>query len=310
MSIFLTKGLSLFEKYFKQKGLIEICINKPGEIWLENFKGWQHKKDSNLHLQALLDIGQTLATYRGQKFSDETPLLSTSLPEPYNYRIQVLGKAIAEHNIAISIRVAQAVLFPLASYDKQIDPQKIKSTQKTKPFNKKSEELKNAVENQQTLLIVGATGSGKTTFLNSLIHHINRKKRIIIIEDTKELIVPHENCVRIIKSKTTTDIAKITYKDIINACMRLRPDILLLGELDIENTVPFLRILNTGHRGSMSTLHANSPKDAMEAMILNAKLSGMQGDEAIRQYIKNAFDKIVFIERQKDKFNITIEGIK
>ncbi|MBW1615591.1 MAG: Flp pilus assembly complex ATPase component TadA [Deltaproteobacteria bacterium] len=295
MSALLKRHIEPFEKYFSRKGIIEISINKPGEVWLETAQGWEKKKDPSMSLQNLNDFAQVLATYQGQKFSENIPLLSTSIPG-WGYRIQVVSGALSESGIAISIRIAQARKFELIDY--------MSKTEATK--------LKKAVEANKTILVAGGTGSGKTTFLNSLICYILKETRLLVIEDTKELITDnHDNVVRLIKSKTGTDIAKISYKDIINSCVRLRPDRLLLGELDIENTVPFLRLLNTGHGGSMSTIHADGAKQAIEAIILNARLNGLGDIEAIRQYALQAIDIIVFIERLPGrKFKAKSEKIK
>jgi len=147
--------------------------------------------------------------------------------------------------------------------------------------------------------VSGGTSSGKTTFFNSLITHIPQETRIIAIEDTQELRIDQPNVVRIIKSKTGTDIAKVTYEDIINSCMRMRPDRLLLGELDIGNTAPFLRLLNTGHGGSMSTLHADGPNQALEALELNARLAGLEGP--VDRFARSGIDIIVHIKRESRK---------
>jgi type IV secretion system protein VirB11 len=96
-----------------------------------------------------------------------------------------------------------------------------------------------------------------------------------------------------------TDTAKTTYKDLINSAVRLRPDRIILGELDIDNTLPFLRTLNTGHGGSMATLHADSANKAIEALTLNISLAGYGGNEAmIGRYVKNAIDLIVHLKRE------------
>ena len=157
-------------------------------------------------------------------------------------------------------------------------------------------------------MVAGGTSSGKTTFLNSLIQAIPNETRLIVIEDTQELVVDQPNNVRILKSKTGTDVAGVTYPAIINACMRLRPDSLLLGEFDIENTLPFLRLLNTGHGGSMATIHANSASGALKALVKNATLSISGSPDAVVGYARDAFDSVAFctrIDRGKYGINVT-----
>ena len=279
ISPLLQKHLKPFEKYFKIKGLVELCINQPGEIYIETLDGWTVKKDDAFTLQNLNHFAEVLATSKGQKFGANVPLLSTSLPG-YGFRVQVVGGALVGSGFSLTIRVAQAQRFELTSYMSEAG----------------ASELQKMIEDGKTILVAGGTSSGKTTLLNSMIRYIQNDKRIITIEDTQELEIDQPNNIRILKSKTGTDIAKMTYKDIINSCMRMRPDRLLMGELDIENTVPFLRLLNTGHAGCMATIHADGPQEAMDAICMNAQLAGMLGP--VEQYARKGIDSVLFIERK------------
>lgn len=296
MSVLIKKTLEPFTKYFKVKDLIEVIINVPGEVWLETPQGWTHKKDDAFTLKALENMATILATESGQKFDDNNPLLATHLPE-YGYRIQVLGGSIVDTKIALSIRVGTARQFPLDSYMNEVD----------------AEKLIEAVNNKKNILVVGGTGSGKTTFVNSLINAIDVSERVVSVEDTKELIIPQPNQTRIIKSKSGSDIGQVSYADIINAVVRIRPDRIIFGEIAIDSTMPYLRLLNTGHGGSMATLHADSEDKAIDALILNAILSGgLTGDrEHVEKYVMNTLDLICFIKRTKDrKFIVTNKFIE
>jgi type IV secretion system protein VirB11 len=282
MSALLKQHIKPLEKYFKIKGIIEICINEPGKIWIETLDGWQEKTDKELTLQKLIHFASVLATAKGQKFDEYTPFLATALPE-YGYRIQVVGGGLADSGISIAIRIAQAQRFELKNYMPKED----------------AKELKESIKAGKTVLVAGGTSSGKTTLLNSMIRYIPQETRLVVIEDTKELIVDQPNAVRWLKSKTGTDVSQITYMDIINSAMRVRPDRILMGELDIQNTVPFLRLLNAGHGGSMATVHADGTKEAIDAIVLNSQLSGLQGGpDLITQYTKKALDIVVFIKRE------------
>ena len=292
MTPLIRQALAPLEPHFKTKDLVELCINKPYEVWLETRNGWISKTDKKLSLEWFHDFSTIIATHSEQKFDDFNPILSTHIPH-YGYRLQVTGGALVDSKMSLSIRVGTASLYPLDSYMNEIE----------------SNRLRNAVLSSKTVLVAGGTSSGKTTFLNSLVDIIPHDQRIIAIEDTKELIVPHKNFTRMMKSKSGTDLAKTTYKDIINACMRLRPDRLLMGELDIENTMPFLRIINTGHGGSLATVHADSTAGAIDAIVLNARLSGAQGsDDDIRRYALNSIDAIVHLHREsRSKYVATVE---
>lgn len=278
LSALLERNLEPLAGYLRTPGLIELCINRPGEVLLETTEGWQRKRAQELDIKTLKHLARTLATESGQEFSDHVPMLSCFLPG-YGYRVQVIAGAITDTGFSLSIRAGAALVFPLDSYMPKAEAQRLEA----------------AARARKNVLVSGGTSTGKTSMLNCLIRFIAVEDRIITIEDTKELIVANQNIVRLIKSKTGTDIAKVTYKDIINACMRLRPDRILMGELDIENTVPFLRLINTGHAGSMSTIHADSTKEAIDAICMNAQLAGLTGP--VERYATQSLDVVVQLER-------------
>jgi type IV secretion system protein VirB11 len=294
MKPLIKQALAPLEPYFKTKGLVEICINRPEEIWLEGQDGWTSKKDKSLTLEWFDNFSSIIATSAGQKYDEFTPVLSTHIPH-YGYRLQVTGGDLVESKMSLSIRVGTSSLFPINSYMDE----------------EQANRLIESVLSSKTILVAGGTSSGKTTFLNSLINIIPQDHRLIAIEDTKELIVPHRNFTRMLKSKSGTDLAGVTYKDIINCCVRMRPDNLLMGELDIDNTMPFLRIINTGHGGSLATVHADSTSGAIDAIVLNARLSGALGtDEDIRRYALKSIDIIVHLKRlTRAKYIATVEYI-
>jgi len=295
MSALLKQHIKPLEKYFKRSDVVEICINEPGQVWLETLDGWEVKTDKELSLQKLNHLAATLATIKGQRFDDYTPFLATALPD-YGYRIQVVGGGLSDSGMTISIRIAQARRFEIESYMSKSD----------------AKELSSAIKAGKTVLIAGGTSSGKTTLLNSMIRYIPKESRLVVIEDTKELVVDQPNTIRWLKSKTGTDVSQVTYKDIINSAMRVRPDRILMGELDIDNTVPFLRLLNAGHGGSMATVHADGTKEAIDAIVMNAQLAGLQGGpDLVTQYAKRALDIVLFIKRKDRRtFEAKAEYIK
>jgi len=285
MSVLIKKTLEPFSKYFKIKGLIEVIVNQSGEVITETAKGWKYHKDSAITQSALSHMATILASVSGQKFDDENPLLATHIPE-YGYRIQIVGAGLCDSGIALSIRVGTSQVFDIDSY-----------------MNKDSAaKLIQSVKKGKNILIVGGTGTGKTTFINSLVVHIQDDQRLLTVEDTKELIIPHRNVLRLVKSKSGTDIGSVSYSDIINACVRFRPDRIILGEIAIDSTLPFFRLLNTGHGGTMATLHADDADKAIDALILNARLAGAGGDkEDIREYCTKTLDVIVQIHVEKGR---------
>lgn len=274
----LEQHLQPLQRYFKRADVVEVCLNRPEEVRLETLAGWEVKQDKALTLERMRGLAQILATLSGQEFSLETPILSTSIPG-LGFRVQIVSGAMVASGFSMSIRVGRAQRYDLTNY---MDAPE-------------AEKLTEAIRSGRNILVAGGTSSGKTTFMNSAIQHIPTDQRIITVEDSRELIVDQPNTVNMMKSKSGTDLAKVTYRDIINAILRMRPDRVLMGELDIENTVPFLRLLNTGHGGSMATIHADSPQEAFGAMVLNAQLAGLVGP--VEEYARKALNVIVHLKR-------------
>lgn len=316
-SALLKQQIKPLEKYFKTPGLVEICINQPGEIWLETLEGWERIVDPTLTKNKLWNFASALATNQGQKFSEQIPILATSLPDQ-GYRIFVVAGAMVVGGFGMTCRIAQARRFDVDGYFSHLAEKVNSEKELIQPDEEivfeDAESVKQAVREGKTILVAGGTSSGKTTLLNSMLQYIPTETRIISIEDTQELRIDNPNKLQLIKSKTGTDIAQITYKDIINACTRMRPDRIILGELDVENTAPFLRLLNTGHGGSMATVHADSPQKAIDALVQNALLDPSKSlggtPEYVERYVRQGIDLIVHIERMNRKtFRANMEKI-
>lgn len=287
--------------YFNLENIIELCVNKPGEIWIETYEGWTRRTDPNLTEKALYQFCEEIATAKGQKFSRYIPLLSTQIPG-YGYRLQALGGSVTEHQIALSIRVGAMRLYPLDSYFQSGDDCDDTGTEKQINPELMTNDLlflEHCMSVGRTILVSGGTGSGKTSFGNRLLTLVPMDQRMVVLEDTQEFSIPQPNHVRLLKSKTSSDIAGLTYRDLINATMRLRPDRIFMGEIDVENTFPFLRTINTGHSGCLSTIHANDAESAIDALVQNVKLSGFggAGSDDVRQYVDQAIDVIVHVEK-------------
>lgn len=281
MDAILRKALSPLEKYLNQKDLVEICINRPGEVMLEDTSGdWTVKNDSSLTINNLKKIASLLATYSGQAFSDVIPAVACHIPD-FGYRIQIIFGAMVESGVCFSIRVGTSRLFPLESYMDDAT----------------ADRLKEAIRKGRTIIVSGGTSTGKTTFINSASRYIPDECRIVVIEDVKEIMQHHKNFVRLLKSKSGSDVAQVTYKDIINWTTRIRPDRIIMGELTTDNSHIFLRIINTGHSGCITTLHADSPEQAIDAIEQNCSLSGELHGDRIRDYVINSTDIIVQLHR-------------
>lgn len=293
----LAKSISPLVPHLAAKGLVELIINKPGEVCLEtvgeNGRRWETINDPLLTLKTLKAMAGILATESGQVFSDNVPILACHLPQ-YGYRVQIVSGSAIQGGFGMAIRVGAALTFPITNWMPEDE----------------AAALIEAVKIGKTVLVCGGTGSGKTTLTNSLIQHIPIETRVITIEDALELNLPHTNCMRLVKSKTGTDMGGVTYEDFINMCMRLRPDRILVGELDINNTVAFLRVANSGHSGCMTTVHADSPKLAIKAIVQNGLMKGYANADVIEDFAIQCIDYIVHVKRENNTFSASMVSAK
>jgi len=147
-------------------------------------------------------------------------------------------------------------------------------------------------------VITGFLGSGKTTFLNALLREVPESERLILIEDTPELQTRHENLVGLLAARSALGEAQVTANDLLGASLRMRPDRIILGELRGDEAYAFLRAVNTGHPGSMTTVHADSAERAIEQIVLLALQAGTQlNRDDIRHYVRSTVDVFVQLER-------------
>jgi Flp pilus assembly protein, ATPase CpaF len=165
--------------------------------------------------------------------------------------------------------------------------------------------LHDAVLARHNIMVSGGTSSGKTTFLNALLREIPKSERLIVIEDTPELDLVHANAVGLLAARSALSEASVTAEDLLVAALRMRPDRIILGELRGSEAFTFLRSVNTGHPGSMTTIHANSPLRAIEQLALLVIQSGARLHwEDVRNYARASIDVFVHLERIAGKRSI------
>lgn len=300
--------LTPLKKFFAQPTVSEISINKPKEIWVEVGGDMTRFDIPELDLEHLKSLGRLVAQSTEQKISEEMPLLSATLPE--GYRIQVVFPPAVEANtIAMSIRKQTIMNLDLDAYEAigafqstivkhELNPVDIKLRALLNAGNVK-DFIKQAVLAKKNIIISGGTSTGKTTFLNATLKVIPETERLITCEDAREIMIPHlPNRVHLVASKGGQGRAQVTMQDLIEACLRLRPDRLMLGELRGKEAFTFMRAVNTGHPGSISTLHADTPELAMEQLVLMVLQAGLGiTREQIKNYVENVINVIIQLKR-------------
>jgi type IV secretion system protein VirB11 len=158
--------------------------------------------------------------------------------------------------------------------------------------------LRHAIATKKNILVSGGTSTGKTTFLNMLLSEIAGTERLILIEDAAEIALSHDNSLGLIAARSALGEAVVTAEDLLNASLRMRPDRIVLGELRGPEAFTFLRAINTGHPGSMTTIHADNPAMAIQQLALLVLQTGSQlrHDDIVR-YILSTVDLVVQLER-------------
>ncbi|MDZ5761838.1 Type IV secretion system protein VirB11 [Candidatus Cyrtobacter comes] len=300
--------LEPLNRIFQEDGVNEVSINRPHEAWIEKSGDIYSEKIPELDFDHLKSLALLVAQSTEQKISEETPLLSATLPNGFRIQI-VIPPACEVRTIGISIRKPSSMNLDLNGYEKlgAFDSTTIKeevdekgnelatllNQQKIKDFLYKS------VIYKKNIIISGGTSTGKTTFTNAMLRAIPSDERIITCEDAREIVLnDHPNRLHLLASKGGQGRANVTTQNLIEACLRLRPDRIIVGELRGAEAFSFLRAINTGHPGSISTLHADTPIMALEQlklMVMQAGL-GMPPDQ-IREYILNVVDAVVQLKR-------------
>lgn len=277
-------------QFLLKDGATEIVINRPGEVFVEIGPSWQRFDAPDLTLNRLLALANAIATFTDQEISQKKPILSAMLPTGERIQI-VVPPALEQGTISMSIRQPSASIKSLEEYENEgafnryiwASPPQLKERHKDlEPEEQKlieylekdylSNFLKLAVRAKKNIAVVGNTGSGKTTFMKSLCQLIPPHERLITIEDVRELLLPkHNNRVHLLYSKGGQGIAQVTPSDLIASNMRMKPDRVLLAELRGGEAFDFLKLLTTGHSGSITSYHAESCALATERYVFMCK---------------------------------------
>lgn len=320
--------LAPLDRFLKDKSLFEIVINRPGEVLTEGMEGWQTHAVPDLTFDRLVRLARGVASFSHQAIDEQNPILSATLPG--NERIQiVIPPATPEGTVSITIRKPSTSTFTLDELEKKDlfaitenvgsgfrrppeDALQLSSTDLALFTHLRSGDhvrfLREAVRMRQNILISGATGSGKTTLSKALIAEIPLDERILTIEDTPELVIPHENCVRLYYSKGGQGKARVGARELLESGLRMRPDRILLQELRDGTAFYYVRNVNSGHPGSITTVHASSAMLAIEQMTLLVKESEGGQDLArddIRSLLFTLVDVIIQCKRVDGRFRVT-----
>src|SRR5579872_6654138 len=274
----------------------ELCINRPGEAFIETRRGWERVPLPFADFDWCMRLAKLIANSTRQRVDEMTPLLSASLPTGERAQI-VLPPATSAGAVAITLRRPSSEVW---SIEELAQRGIFRSTRRsTSSLDETEQELlrlleaksyeafmRLAVRSRKNILVSGPTGSGKTTWTKALIRAIPNSERLITIEDAQELVLDaHPNHVRLFYSKDDQGLARVTPKQLLEATLRMKPDRILLAELRSEEAFDYLRNVNSGHPGSITSVHASSAALAFEQLVLLVKQSPA-GRELTRQDIR------------------------
>ena len=307
--VYLRSYLAPFADILARPDVTDIYVNVPGELWAESLAGGLERHVAPELTDALLmRLARQIAAFTHQGVSREHPILSATLPG--GERVQVVAPPATRSGVAFAIRKQVAADMALSDYATSgafaslsnggASPRAALDAElRTKlDAGDISGLLSAAVRGRRNILVSGGTSTGKTTFLNALIREIPQEERLIFIEDTPELHLRHPNALGLLAARSALGEASVSAEDLLNASLRMRPDRIILGELRGPEAYTFLRAVNTGHPGSMTTVHADTPERAIEQIALLVLQGGTRlRREDVVHYVRSTIDVYVELSR-------------
>jgi type IV secretion system protein VirB11 len=308
-NVYLSAYLAPLAPWLTRPDVTDVLINRPGEVWVETTDGVMGREPADqLDEIALQRLVRQIAAASHQGVNREQPLLSATLPD--GARVQVVAPPATRGGVAIAVRkhlisdlsvddLGRDGLFAAAhraddaarrAADAELEA--LLAEGQVQRF------LQEAVRRRKTIVISGGTGSGKTTLLNALVKEIDRTERLVVIEDAAEVRLDHPNSVGLIAVRGDLGEARVDADSLLAASLRLRPDRILLGELRGAEAFAFLRAVNSGHPGSLTTIHADSPAGALDQIALLALTSGVDlGWDKVQTYVERVIDVVIQLDR-------------
>lgn len=300
--VYLSTYLEPLKPFLQRSEVTEILVNRPGEVWIEGIGGMTRHEVPDIDERLLQRLAEQVARVSNQAINRERPLLGAVLPD--GARVQFVAPSATRGHWAMAIRRHRLVDLALDAYER--GPIAVPGvTVARDPLCDPVAYLREAVRARRTILISGGTSSGKTTFLNALLREVADHERVILVEDTPEIRLHGANGLGLVAVKGELGEARVSTDDLLQAALRLRPDRIVLGELRGKEAVSFLRAINTGHPGSFSTIHANTPQGALDQLALMVMQSGLglsRGDTI--SYAKLVIDIIVQLDRMDGRRGI------
>jgi type IV secretion system protein VirB11 len=260
----------------------ELCINRPGEAYVETSSGWHREPLAFADFDWCQRLAKLIANATRQRIDESAPLLSATLPGGERVQV-VLPPATTAGCVAITIRRPSDAVWSIEQLAERGVFRRTRDAAQSQGAEEKEllgfleggqyeTFMRREVRARKNILVSGPTGSGKTTWTKALILEIPPEERLVTIEDAQELVLDrHPNHVRLFYSKDDQGLARVTPKQLLESCLRMKPDRILLAELRAGEAFDYLRNVNSGHPGSITSVHAASAELAFEQLVLLVK---------------------------------------
>lgn len=282
-------GFGPLQPLVDDESIADIVVNGPNKVFVERdgkLSSAPVRFADNAHVTRIV---QRILAPIGRRIDESNPMVDARLPD--GSRVNAIIPPVALDGPCVSIRKFRR------------DPLNADDLIRYGSVSREILDfLSQAVAGRRSLIVVGGTGSGKTTFLNLLSQWIPHAERVITIEDAAELRLENEHVVRLeTRPANLEGHGEVSARDLVRNALRMRPDRIVLGEVRGDEVLDMLQAMNTGHEGSMTTLHANNPRDALHRLELLAGFAGFNGDErTLGRQIGSALDLLVQLVRLPD----------
>jgi type IV secretion system protein VirB11 len=307
-------------EFMASSDVTEICINRPGELYLESSSGWRRIEVPTLTFDRARQFCTAVVneSNTGQRITDTDPVVSLTFPTGQRAQF-VIPPACEAGVVSITIRLPSRQMKTLAQYEEDgFFSEILEDTNSISEHDRELLELRaerryadffrKAVLNKKNIVVSGATGSGKTTFMKSLVHHIPANERLVTIEDARELFIDQPNVVHLLYSKGGQSTSNVSAKSCMEACLRMKPDRIILAELRGDESFYFIRNCASGHPGSITSCHSGSTEQTWDQLALMVKASNEGAGlefAIIKRLLMMTIDIVVHIKAHAGRRYIT-----